>query len=236
MSDVPRRALLGGACVVAAACLPRARVNAACRWTGDPTALAPPGAAARRAHLVEDVRIAEDLGIRYADATVGRPPPSIASWGSARRACVEASLAEVARGHHVGRDEAAAVTGAREPWVDLLAVFAPMAFALVFAGRAVVGRLVAGYPTGERAGAAAILTLWAPLVAALALAVAQVWGVMVEMMRLGNGHISSRAFSLPASRHGWLVWGAAVALFAAVAAACLARTPGATRWRRPTLR
>lgn len=51
------------------------------------------------------------------------------------------------------------------------------------------------------------------------------------MARLGNGHISDRAFPLPASRHGWLVWGAAVGLFAAVAVISLARTPAADRRR-----
>lgn len=150
--------------------------------------------------------------------------------------CLDAALAETARRHHVARAELAALTGARAWWVDGLAVFLPMAAAFVLASRVVIGRLVAGYgrgsTPGERAGAAAILALWAPLAAALALAVTQVWGITVEMMRLGNGHISYRAFQLPASRHGWPVWGAAVGVFAAVAAMCLARTPAPPHGRR----
>ena len=203
---------------------------------GDTAAVALPTNPAGRAHLVEDVRVAEELGVRYADAAVGRPPPSMTSWDSARAECVGASLAAAARRHHVPRAELAAVSGVREPWVDLLTVLLPMAALFVAASRAVARRLVAGHAPGERAGAAALLALLAPCAAALALGVTQNWGVLVEMARLGNGHISYRALQLPASRHGWLVWGAGVGLFAAVATVSLTRPPAAARGRRRTSR
>lgn len=198
----------------AAACLPRERTNAACRWTGDAAALAPSGDPARRAHLLTDVRLAWDLGIRYADATVGRPPPSMVRWDSAQRACTKASLAAVARRHGVSPAELAALAGAREPWVDVIAVFLPMAVLVAAAGRVAARRLMAGHSPGVRLGQVLHLAVWALFAAALALMVTQLWGVIVETVRLGNEHISSRGFDLPASRHGWLVWGTAVGLFA----------------------
>ena len=145
------RGVVASVLLGAAGCLPRARVNAACRWVGDAADVAAPSA--HRTHLVEDVRVAEDLGVRYADAVIGRPPPSMASWDSARRVCAESALAESAGRHGVPRAELAALIGAREPWVDLLAVFLPMGALFVVASRTVVGRLVAGYPPGGRAGA-----------------------------------------------------------------------------------
>ena len=59
-------------CGCAGGCLPQGRINAVCRWTDDAATLAPPGNPSRRTHLIEDVRVAKDLGIRYADATAGR--------------------------------------------------------------------------------------------------------------------------------------------------------------------
>lgn len=51
-------------------CLPRERINGDCRWTD--VAPMPSADPARRAHLTADVRVAKDLGIRYADASGGR--------------------------------------------------------------------------------------------------------------------------------------------------------------------
>jgi hypothetical protein len=206
-----RRALAAcGFALAATACLPRARTNAECRWTDDVTALAPPGDRARRAHLLEDVRVAEDLGVRHADAVRGRrlTPAYVVT----RQRCTEASLQAIARQHAVSAAEVTALVGAREPWIDALAVFLPIGILFAVASRVAVRRLA------PRGAATVRLAIAAPCAAALAVAAAQTWGDVVETARLGNAHIGPRAAALPARTHGWTAWGAATALFAAVAA------------------
>ena len=64
--------------------------------------------------------------------------------------------------------------------------------------------------------AASVLAMLSPLAAGAAVALTQMWGVTVEQLRLRDEHISYRGFELPASRHGWLLWGIAMALFAGI--------------------
>ena len=195
------------------ACVPRERTNADCRWIAETTPL-PPGDRARRAHLLEDVRVAKDLGIRFADASAGRF--SSPAWLHAQRWCTERSLTEIERVHRVSRPELETVGRARELWVDLLAVLLPVTVLFAVAGRAVAASVVGAYDREDRGVAAVVLAVLAPLAAGLAVGAAQVWGVLVEQLRVRNDHISYRAFELPASRHGWLLWGFALALFAGI--------------------
>lgn len=210
------------ACLAAAGCLPPARINAACGWTDDVRSLSPPGEPRRRAHLIEDVRVAKDLGIRYADAFAGRM--NTPAWGRAQAWCTARSLAEIVRAHQVSRAELADVARARELWIDLLAVFLPMTVLLLIAWRAVVTRVVRDYDPTDRAVTAGVLATLAPLGAGVALVLTQVWGTLVEQLRLRDEHISYRAFELPASRHGWLLWAIALALFAGLGAVELLRS------------
>lgn len=209
------------ACVCVVGCLPATRLNSGCRWVDDTTAFAAPGAGPRRAHLVEDVRVARDLGIRYADASAGRM--NTPSWHDAQRGCTEQSFGRIMRAHHSTRAELATVDGNRDFWIDLLAVFLPAGVMFLAASHAVIARVVAGYDRGDRVIVAVMLAALAPLAAGAALALVQVWGVLVEQLRLRDDHISYRAFDLPASRHGWLLWSVAIALFSAVGIAELRR-------------
>jgi hypothetical protein len=189
---------------------------------GDEAVLAPLDDPARRTHLIEDVRIAKDLGICYADASEGRM--NTPAWRRAQVSCTERSITEIKRRHHVSGAEVIAAAGARELWTDLLAVFLPLAALFLVISRVVVARLVAEYDREDRGVAVAVLAALAPLAAGAAVALAQIWGVFVEQLRLRGDHISYRAFELPASRHGWLLWGVAMALFAAVGVAELLTT------------
>jgi hypothetical protein len=215
------RRLAAIVCLCAVGCLPRARINAACRWTDGSISLAALGDTASRAHLMEDVRVANDLGIRYADASAGRM--NTPAWHRAQASCTERSIAEIMRLHRVSRAEIGRVASAREIWIDLLAVFLPLAVLFLAASRTIVARIVAEYDRQDRGVAAVLLAVLAPLAAGTAVALAQIWGVTVEQLRLRDDHISYRAFDLPARRHGWALWAIAMALFAAVIAVELRR-------------
>jgi hypothetical protein len=217
-------------CFFIAACLPRERINSACVWSNH---VMPPSAGGRalRAHLIEDVRVAKDLGIRYADAS--GPPRPTPEGQRARDLCTGRSFAEIARAHHLSVPEVTAMRTARELWIDVLAVFLPTATLFAIVSLFLVSKIIGRHGPDERGGAAAVLTVLAPLAAGVAVALTQIWGVMVEQLRLGNGHISYRAFELPATRHGWLLWVLALALFAAISAWELRRTRATAARTRP---
>ncbi len=224
---IPRWILGATACLCAVGCLPRARINAACRWTGDASTLGPAGDLARRAHMTEDVRVAKDLGIRYADASAERMPTP--AWQQARAWCTERSIAEIMAAHGVSPEEVAVAAGTRELWIDMLAVFLPAALSFLVASTAFVGRVVAGYDHTDDGVAAVVLSALTPLAGGVAVVLTQTWSVLVEQLRLRDEHISYRTFELPANRHGWLLWSIAMALFAGVSAVAVLRR------REPTL-
>lgn len=192
--------------------------------------LAPLGDLDRRTHLMEDVRVAKDLGIRYADATAGRI--NTPAWHRAQVSCTERSIAEIERRHRVSDTEVAVAARARELWADLLAVFLPSATLFLGASRVVVASLFAEYGRKDRALGIVVLAVVAPLAAGVGLALAQMWGVFVEQLRLRSDHISYRGSDLPATRHGWALWGVAMALFAAAGVVELLRKAEARHQRR----
>lgn len=194
--------------------LPRARLNDACRWTENASASPSPEDPARRAHLIEDVRVAEALGIRYADALTGHGL-NTETFQRPLAWCTEASIEAVMRRHAVTRAYVGAVTGARALWIDVLAVFLPVGVLFFFVARLIARRVLAGYDPDDRRVALVVLVVLAPAVAGLAVGAAQWWGNNVEMFRLRDGHLSYRALRLPANEHGWVVWQFALGMFAA---------------------
>jgi hypothetical protein len=87
-------------------------------------------------------------------------------------------------------------------------------FAVV--SRHIAGRVPAG-GEGDWRVSAVVLALLTPVAAGLALALTQMWAWTAETLRLRNGHISYRAFHLPASRYGWVVVAVAALVFAVAA-------------------
>lgn len=210
---VGRCALVLLASLASVGCLPRERINADCQWTSD-AALTLPDDRNRRAHLREDVRVAKELGIRYADVSAGRM--NRPEWSRALTWCTERSLAEIERVHGVSRAELTRVGASRELWIDLLVVMLPVAVLYAAVSRAIVARAFSDYGRDDRRMAAVVIALLTPIAGGVAVALAQMWGVVVEQLRMRNDHISYRAFDLPASRHGWLLWAIAIALFAGI--------------------
>lgn len=213
-------------------CLPLSRINAECRWTHDAERPLPANRA-RRAHMIEDARVAKDLGIRYADATAGRM--NTPAWHTAMEQCTQRSLGEIARAHGVSQAELAALTTARELWIDIAAVLLPGAMLFAAASAVIVARVLSDYERDDRGIAAMVLVALMPFAAVGAVVFVQIWGSIVEQLRLRNDHISYRAFELPANRHGWLLWGIAMALFAGMSARGLLRqsAPATPRCRVP---
>ena len=204
--------------IASVGCMPQNRVNSSCEWRNDPVRLAAPGTRERRQHLAEDVRVAQDLGIRHGDSVGGRlwHAPSL----QARAACTEASFQQIMRQHHVSREELIAVTGARDPLIDLLLVILPTALLFAIASHATVRRVVAGLDANRKI-VLIVLACITPLAAFLGVGFAQIWGVVVEEARLRSNHISYRAAYIPLYVYKEAAWLIAGALFAGVSARVL---------------
>jgi hypothetical protein len=174
--------------LAAATCMPQARINRSCEWRNDSVEIGPPGSAARRNHLKEDVRVAQDLGIRYGDSTKGR------IWSEehlrARASCTNASLEQIKRQHGASQSEIVAVTGARELWLDLLLVVVPMLILYLMASRLFVRHVVGGFDSDDRVIVLLILGALVPMMAFAGVGIARVWAVSVEQLRLRSDHIS----------------------------------------------
>ena len=175
-----------------------------------------------RTHLIEDVRIAQDLGIRLGDSIAGR------IWNeanrSARQSCTDSSFAAIARMHGVSRQEITSLIGTRDHWLDILLVFMPMIVLLAAGNRMVARRLIASYDVEDRRVAGIILLVLAPVLAGIGLVLAQIWAVVVESLRLGSEHISYRAAEIPLYRHRWIAYGVAVSLGIGIVLVELGRT------------
>ena len=196
---------------ILAGCLPTERLNEACEWVGDAPRALDLSRRADRKHLELDVRLAEDLGIRFGDAT---ERTNLAP----RRECTEALFATIVESHGVTRADIAGATGARDVGIDLLTVHLPLLLLFALAAALVAPRVERVFEPDERWLRWGVLLVIGMVVAGLAVPVAEMWAWQVETARLRNGHISYRAFRLPVARHRLEVWAVGVLVFGLVAA------------------
>lgn len=160
--------------------------NDVCEW-------APP---AGDRSLIDDVRLAEDLAIRYADARGKRE-----SWRSTREGCEARLFRAIADQHDSSLAEIASIReGFSRRGLDL-AVYGPMlglcGLASWWLVRATALRFGASEPI-PRACAVVVGTL---VIAAAVIGIGQVWAGLVEAIRIGNGHLSYRASRIPWAHH-----------------------------------
>jgi hypothetical protein len=76
-------------------CEPRAGMNSSCIWPFEPVSLIDSSRDSDRRHLVDDVRIAEELAIRYADGKGKLRPDSL----QIRSGCEDRLFAAIAHAH-----------------------------------------------------------------------------------------------------------------------------------------
>lgn len=220
-------------------CVDRARVNSRCEWTDSFTSTLTMRSSGEREHLTRDVAVAEELGVRFGDAA--KPRVGVREAGRMRRACTDSMFAAIVRDHRVTRADIDAVAESRTLWVDIVFVGIPMAVLLALAADRLFEHVLSGGTEDERQFRLLGLVAFVPVTSLVGLLIAQLWSWVVEMIRLGDGHISYRAFRLPASRHAWFCY-FVLSLIMAVVAARVARRPRryATGWRggasRPAIR
>lgn len=170
--------------VILAGCGARATGAAACEWTGPHSAL-----------LADDIRHAEDIAIRYADALGYRE-----GWRQTRETCEAELFAGLAASRKVSPGEiATARAGLAARSFDWL-VNVPMAVLYVGLSLIATRRLQARF-AGERLAFVTALVIMSVGMAVTIVAVGQLWASGVEVARIGNGHLSYRASRIPWSGH-----------------------------------
>lgn len=171
-------------------------MNGDCQWPPRGVTTAQPS----DRHLTSDLRVAEELAIRYADRRHSRTATR-AQWRTALRSC-EGKLFEIIAREHAVSPSDAAVARARlagfrfDPvtHIPLLAAF------LITATRA--SRLVTTRFRREDGAFRLLAFVFVTLAASASLvAVGGIWSAAVEMLRVGNLHMSYRAHRIPWGRH-----------------------------------
>jgi hypothetical protein len=201
-------AMAGGAgttYVTCPGCIDRSRINSVCEWTGDTAFPIHPGNATHQQHLVGDAHIAEELAIRHADVEFGRRfgvehHGGLIDGGRFRRECLSRMLHAIERNHGVTSEQVDLARGRRNRTFDVAVsvLFLPLyVLGSIAASRWVWRRFSADEPAARLVAAGMVSVA----VSVLGLQCLRLWGAVWEVVRVGNGHMTSiRA----ASQNGWM--------------------------------
>jgi hypothetical protein len=208
----PRAARLTlGVCVLLAAtsCVRREGRNTECQWPPEVLAPLDLSQTGQLRHLAADAQFAEELGIRHGDAFRGKE--SVDERGRRTQECTSRLVNYLAMLHSVSVEDVERARARRETRVDVVAVFAPMAVVFGTIAFFVAGKVQERFPSGPPFIVTTLLL--SAVVAAAGVLAGELWSWLVEIARVGNGHLSYRALRLPWTRHRTEILLAGVAIF-----------------------
>jgi hypothetical protein len=170
-------------------------------------------------HLADDAQTAEDLAIRHADASPARASHSrdATEYQAVREQCKSALFAVISRQHNVPVDAVSAAVADRREWLDALVI---LGFGILFAmvAKQVAVRMLRGALGDSRVLATAMLLVASLAAGGTGLLAGGIWCDLIESVRVGNGHMSSRVERMPVHRNRLAMFVACTSLFAAVSA------------------
>jgi hypothetical protein len=175
-------------------CIPHDRINDTCEWTETARYPMDPQNPAHRQHLVEDAQLAEELGIRYADAEHGRRfgvahHGGLIDNGRVRADCLTEMFDAVETTHDVTPAQVHLARGVRNGTYDL-------AVALLFLPLYLLGATLAcrwlsrRFASDERVAGLVATSLVSVAAALAGQQVFRLWGGLWEVVRVGNGHMT----------------------------------------------
>jgi hypothetical protein len=217
-------------------CRPAPRPAADCTWREEPPRALDLKDGADRRHLTGDALRAEDVAIRYADSLAAphsRHFQGFAKYNQTRETCMTALLGAVARLHGVPSSEVRAALARRAVGPDA-AVLLACAIIFILAAHAVARRVSDNFPWsgGWDSVAAVVATIGAAAaVSVLAVMMGESLAIGIEVLRVGNGHLSYRTGRIPWTQHRMALFLAGIVLFLLVAVLRQVREGG-----RPTVR
>src|SRR5687768_5487704 len=146
-------------------------------------------------HLLEDVRLAEDLAIRYGDIRWGPGPER---WQERHAQCLEPSLRQIAARHGVSLQTVLSVRKRLdEPRGFDPAVDVPIGLFAIALGLVGLRRVTKRFPSGDEPLARSVATaMVSVLVGGVTLAFGRLWEGGVASVRLGTDLLSYRGLRL----------------------------------------
>lgn len=208
-----------------AGCIDRARVNARCEWNPDAVGALDLRDRQQEQHLDADVELATELAVRHADSMHKQlfgyeGHGGLIEGGRLRDRCMATLLSAIATAHSVplGRVIKARARGRRPLAWDALVILLFAVFYVCVSW--VIARSISRrFPADEGWPALA-----APVIASIGISAAGVqlgglWASVMEMVRVGNDHLSGyRASWNPWDKHLVGIYLAGVILFLVTAA------------------
>jgi len=201
----------------------------ACTWPDEPSIALDLGRFAQRRHLIADARAGEEIAVHHADVVRGHRSGHYAGgdeYTRAREECLTTLTAQIAHRHGIDAAQVAAAVGQRDPLLDGAVL---LIFAGVFAigANAFVRRLFDRFPPDDRGPALIALAVATVIVSAAGVMIGGLGASVVEMVALGDGHLSYRAARLPWNQYWLQLFAGGAALFCGIAA---------RRWRQASSR
>jgi hypothetical protein len=176
-------------------CLPRDRVNKTCEWTGDAKFPLESEDQAHREHFIKDAQLAEELAIRYADAEFKRRFGSEAHGGlidngRLRGECMSRMFDAIENNHDVTPEQVRFARAQRNRTFDLAVglLFIPL---YSLAATIVCRWLFRRFSSTERFVGVVATGLASVAVSLLGIQCLRLWGAVWEVVRVGNGHMTS---------------------------------------------
>jgi len=215
-------------------CIDRSRINSACEWAGDTAFPIDARNAAHEEHLGSDAHIAEELAIRHADAEHGRRfgvehHGGLLDGGRFRGECLSRMLHAIQNNHGVTSAQVQLARGQRN-WtfdVAVTVLFLPLYLLGAIAASRWLSRR---FSSDERLVRVVATGMISVAVSFLGLQCLRLWAGVWEVVRVGNGHMTSvRAASQTRWMHhvdGQLIGG--MLLFWLVALCCFRFRPWST--------
>lgn len=190
-------------------------MNDACQWPDEAAFTADLQDRAHRKHLVDDARVIEELVVRHTDAQWGHGPS--VNKRQTRDACFARLFADVARVHDVTvADVETSRARLREDRFDA-AVHLPMAALYVVMTIYITGRVYRRF-SGDESLARLVSTLGLSVAASVVMVfIGLQWAGVVEMIRVGNDHLSFRGDNIAWRRQIGELFAAGVLIYWAVA-------------------
>jgi len=196
-----------------------------CEWTAETPVALDLSDSAQLRHLEGDARAAEERAIRYADTTRGHRSghyQGVAEYHDTREACLAALTREIASRHQLQPVQVADAVGRRDRRLDAIVL---IVFAVLFVAAAsrLSGGLLSRFAPDQRWPAAIGIAASAVFLSAAAVMIGDLGAATVEMIQLGDMHLSYLAARIPWNRQWPELFVCGVLLFVAIAI---------VRWRR----
>lgn len=187
-------------------CSRRAGLNFECKWVPDPAIRVDLRNGSDVQHLLGDIRVAEELGIRYGDRIAGYRLVEIVGIVSrhggvkdrglgrrSRHQCVATLIEAIASTHGVAVSDIERVRPQLAERGFALPLTIPVGLVLVLAVRGFMRWIRTRFETDEWAGWLLATVFASLIIPAVVLAIGGAWTAVVEIARLGNEHVGERA-------------------------------------------